>query len=83
MDLMDNAANNPMYMWATKGMEGTLTAEDITNLRTYRDGLSSVYNSLTALRKDVEEKVLKVFDEWHDKVNKNIEAISRYTDMLS
>jgi hypothetical protein len=71
-----------MYTFATGGLEGVLTAEDVTNLRTYRDGLNTTYTSMVALRKEVEDKVLKVFDEWHDKVNKTVDSISRYTDML-
>jgi flagellar biosynthesis chaperone FliJ len=71
-----------MYTFATGGLEGVLTAEDVTNLRTYRDGLNTTYTSMVELRKEIEEKVLKVFDEWYDKVNKNVDSISRYTDML-
>jgi hypothetical protein len=75
--------NNPMYMWATQGLEGVLTEEDVTNLRTYRDGLNTAYTSLTALRKEVEEKVLKVFDEWNNKIHQNVNSISHYTDILA
>jgi hypothetical protein len=80
---MSNMANNPMYLWATQGLEGVLTEEDVTNLRTYRDGLNTTYTSLVALRKEVEEKVLKVFDEWNNKIGNNVNSISHYTDILS
>jgi hypothetical protein len=72
-----------LQLWAAEGIEGMYTAEQIEALRQYRDGISSTYEKLSGLRKEVEEKVLKTFDYWNEKVEKGINSISRYTDMLS
>ena len=82
-DIIDFAKENPLQLWAAEGIEGMYTAEQIEALRQYRDGIISTYQKLAGLRKEVEEKVLKTFDYWNEKVEKGISSISRYTDMLS
>ena len=39
VDLVDFINENPLQLWATQGVEGMLTAEQVTTLRSYRDGL--------------------------------------------
>jgi hypothetical protein len=41
------------------------------------------YNAALATRKEIEDQVLRVFDKWNEKIEKNISGISRFTDMLS
>lgn len=83
VDLVDFINENPLQLWATQGVEGMLTAEQVTTLRSYRDGLMSVYQTALSVRKEIEDQTLKVFDYWNNKIDKSVESISRFTDMLS
>lgn len=82
-DLIAFADSDPMQLWATQGVEGILTAEQIETARSYRDSMIDLYQSAVAARKEIEEQVLRTFDKWNDKINKNITDISRFTDMLA
>jgi hypothetical protein len=46
---------NPLQLWATQGVEDIMTAEQVSTLRAYRDGLISVYNNALSVRKEIED----------------------------
>ena len=82
-DLMTFVDENPLQLWATQGVEDIITAEQVATLRSYRDGLISVYNNALSVRKEIEDQVLRVFDYWNKKIDKNLNSISKFTDMLA
>ena len=81
-DLIDSVENDPLQLWATQGVEGILTADQIATARADRDAMIELYNNAVSIRKEIEDQVLRVFKEWNEKIKKNTSNINRFTDML-
>lgn len=60
----------------------SLTDDQISAIKEYRDNLLDLNSQFDDLRKEIEDKVMSAFDAWKEKLDKGIASIDHYNTVL-
>lgn len=60
----------------------TLTDDQVSAIKEYRDNLLDLNSQFDDLRKEIEDKVMSAFDAWKEKLDKGIASIDHYNTVL-
>ena len=60
----------------------TLTDNQVSAIKEYRDNLLELNSQFDDLRKEIEDKVMSAFDAWKEKLDKGIASIDHYNTVL-
>lgn len=60
----------------------TLTDNQVSAIKEYRDNLLDLNSQFDDLRKEIEDKVMSAFDAWKEKLDKGIASIDHYNTVL-
>lgn len=60
----------------------TLTDDQVSAIKEYRDNLLELNSQFDDLRKEIEDKVMSAFDAWKEKLDKGIASIDHYNTVL-